>query len=215
MKKYQYILAAMSLIFIIGLACTTSTPQSISLPEGILFQDDFEDSSSGWDQINVDDGITDYENGYYRIYVDTDSTDVWANPGLNFTDAVVEVEATKAGGPDDNDMGVICRYQDVSNFYFFIIASDGYYGVGRVIDGEQELIGMDSMLTSDAIRQGNATNKIVGECVGDNLNLIVNGQVLATVTDSTFDRGDVGLMAGTFSTPGTDIHFDNFVVREP
>jgi hypothetical protein len=33
--------------------------------------------------------------------------------------------------------------------------------------------------------------------------------------DSTLTSGDVGLMAGTFSNPGTDILFDNFVVRQP
>jgi hypothetical protein len=33
--------------------------------------------------------------------------------------------------------------------------------------------------------------------------------------DSSFSSGDVGLIAGSFATEGTDIHFDNFVVRQP
>jgi hypothetical protein len=213
MKKV-YFLAIITVLITSVLACASSTPDE-PLPAGILFQDDFSDSSSGWDRVNVDEGVTDYENGIYRIWVNTESTDVWANPGLKFTDTVVEVEATKVGGPDDNDFGIICRYADESNFYTFIISSDGYYGILKVLDGEQILIGEDEMMPGDAIQQGNITNTIRADCVGSSLKLYANGNLLAVVEDNSFSSGDVGLLAGTFGEPGTDIHFDNFVVREP
>lgn len=213
MKKV-YLFVIIIVLILSVLACASGTP-SEPLPEGVLFKDDFSDTSSGWDRVNVDEGITDYENGIYRIWVNTESTDVWANPGLNFTDTVVEVEATKVGGPDDNDFGIICRYENESNFYSFIISSDGYYGILKVLDGEQILIGADEMLPDDAIKQGNATNTIRADCVGSNLTLYANGTQLASVQDNSFSSGDVGLLAGTFSEPGTDIHFDNYVVRQP
>jgi hypothetical protein len=212
-KKLNFIIIIVVLV-LTALACGSSTP-SEPLPEGVLFQDDFSDTSSGWDRVNVSDGITDYEDGIYRILVNTDNTDVWANPGLNFTDTVIEVEATKVGGPDDNDFGIICRYEDTSNFYALIISSDGYYGVYKVLDGEQLLIGEESMMPDDAIKQGNVTNIIRADCIGSTLTLFVNGTQLVSVQDSSFSSGDAGLLAGTFDTPGTDIHFDNFVVREP
>jgi hypothetical protein len=193
-----------------------SSPNApVSLPSDILFQDDFSDPSSGWDQVNEDEGSTDYVNGEYRIYVDEANYDIWANPGLNFTDTVIEVEANKVGGPDDNDFGVICRYQDLDNFYFFIISSDGFYGVAKVINGEQELIDMENMEESDAINQGSASNLIRADCVGNQLTLYINGEKVADTNDSQYSSGDVGLIAGTFDTAGTDVHFDNFVVREP
>ncbi len=37
----------------------------------------------------------------------------------------------------------------------------------------------------------------------------------ASVTDTSFTHGDIGLMAGTFDQPNVTIAFDNFVVREP
>ncbi len=184
-------------------------------PPGILFQDDFADPSSGWDQVNNPEGITNYENGYYRILVNTTDTDVWANPGLHFTDVIIEVEATKAGGPDDNDFGVICRYKDIDNFYMFIISSDGYYGVGKVKNGELTLVGTDQLQPHKVIRQGAATNQIRADCIGSHLVLQVNGTTLADVVDGEFTSGDVGLVAGTYSESGTDIHFDNFIVRRP
>ena len=169
--KFLAILAAMALAI---LACSLTggdTPPSgnesgssvsIDPASNVLFQDDFSDPTSGWDQINEVEGITDYSNGVYRILVNTDNTDVWANPGLSFSDTVTEVEATKVGGPDDNDLGLICRYQDESNFYFFIISSDGFYGIAKVLNGEQELVGLENMEYSEAINQGNATNRSAG-----------------------------------------------------
>jgi hypothetical protein len=215
--KFIAILAALTLV---TLACSLmggdgGSPAGADVPSGVLFQDDFSDPSSGWDQVNEVEGITDYTNGVYRMLVNTDNTDIWANPSLNFTDTVTEVEATKVGGPDDNDLGLICRYQDESNFYFFIISSDGFYGIAKVSDGEQVLVGLESMEYSEAINQGNNTNRLRADCIGQTLTLYVNDQQLLQVTDAQFGSGDVGLIAGTFDVAGTDIHFDNFVVRQP
>ncbi len=220
MPNRNQLIAVLAALLIASLACSVlngddSSVGAPALPPDILFQDDFSDPSSGWDQVEVPEGITDYENGYYRMLVNTEETDIWANPGLFFTDVVIEVDAEKVGGPDDNDFGIICRYQDIDNFYFFIISSDGYYGVGKVINGEQELIGTDQMYPDDAIKQGNTTNQIKADCIGSHLVLHANGTQLADVQDTAFSSGDVGLIAGTFAQPGTDIHFDNFVVKKP
>jgi hypothetical protein len=216
MSRIYKFLLILSILGLAVLACSLTGDNNVSeLPGDVLFQDDFSDTSSGWDRVNETEGITDYQNGVYRILVNTASFDVWANPGLDFTDTVVEVEATKVSGPDDNDFGVICRYQDINNFYFFVISSDGYYGIAKVVDGEQELLGMDNMEYSDAINQGNATNEIRAECVGDSLILSINGQTLMNASDPDYTSGDVGVIAGTFDTAGTDIQFDNFVVKKP
>jgi hypothetical protein len=218
-KGYKFIVI-MAALMLVTLACSitggndTASSES-DLPPDILFIDDFSDESSGWDRINEDEGVTDYSDGVYRIAVNTDNTDIWANPGLSFTDTVIEVDAKKVGGPDDNDFGIICRYQDLSNFYFFIISSDGFYGIAKVIDGEQILIGLENMEYSDTINQGNSSNKLRADCVGKNLVLHINGQKLLEVNDSQYSTGDVGLIAGTFDVAGTDIHFDNFIVRKP
>jgi hypothetical protein len=217
-RNLRIILFGCSLL-IAGLACNFSsiTPDEPAAPTeaGVLFQDDFSDEDSGWDQYRDSLAITDYEDGGYRIYVNESNYDVWANPGRSFTDVSVEVQATRVGGPEENDFGVICRYQDVDNFYFFIVGSDGYYGIGMVADGVQQLVGMDAMLISQGINKGSETNTIRADCVGDRLTLYANGTILADVRDSTLRSGDVGLIAGTFDDPGADILFDNFVVRQP
>jgi hypothetical protein len=197
----------------------TQQPQ---LPSNVLFQDDFSNPSSGWDQFSDADGLTNYEDGVYRILVDTPEFTFWANPGLGNTlpsDVHVEVDATKVGGPDFNDFGVLCRYSGTgssASFYEFIITSDGYAGIVRVTESSQDVISTDGQLQSfDAVTQGNTTNHIKAECFGSLLTLYVNDVLFTSVTDTTLTGGDVGLLASSYEEGGVDIHFDNFLVTVP
>ncbi len=195
------------------------TPQSGKKPGGkLLFADDFSDSGSGWDVYRGDDAITDYyPDGTYHIKVMEKQTDVWANPGKDFpANVVVEVKALKVGGPEDNDFGLICRYQNKDNFYYFVISSDGYYGIGKEFKGKQILLSSKALEYSDLIPEGAVTVHLRAACVRDTLSLWVNGKLLAQVHDTSITKGgDVGLIAGTFDTPGTEISFDDFVVYAP
>jgi hypothetical protein len=60
-----------------------------------------------------------------------------------------------------------------------------------------------------------ATNHIRADCIQDKLSLYVNGVHLIDVIDGDLLEGNVGLIAGTWDTPGTDILFDNFLVIQP
>ncbi len=181
----------------------------------LLFEDDFSDSTSGWDRYADDDTFTDYSEGGYRIFVNTSESYSWANPYLQLTDVLIEVDARKLGGPNDNDFGVICRYKDIENFYFFVISSDGYYSINKYLNGNLEIVGREQYGESTAIRQGADFNEIQASCIGNNLELVVNGLSLFKAQDLDFPTGDVGLIAGTFEEPGTDILFENFRVYRP
>lgn len=196
-----------------GLACQYF--QLPVQPGDVLFQDDFSRSSSGWDRYQDATYRADYSEGRYRITVAVPETDAWANPRLHFEDVRVEVEATKLGGPNDNVFGVLCRYQDPRNFYFFLLSSDGYVGVGAYKDGRRKLLSDSSLLPSLAVSQGAATNLVRADCIGYKLDLYVNGYLVSQAQAAEWMEGDVGLMAGTYEEPGADIGFDNFTVRKP
>lgn len=218
MKLNLRLLSFVAVLGLVILACGGGVDAPAAQDSDIIFQDDFSNKSNNWDEVRIEgEGLTDYEGEAYQIRVDTVNTDVWANPeDQSFTNVRVEVQATKqAGGTDNNDFGLICRYQDESNFYFFIISSDGYFGIGKVKDGAQELIGNDNMMPSDAINQGDAVNQIRADCNGTILTLYVNGQEVDSQIDSDFTAGNVGLIAGTFEDTYTDILFDNFTVKKP
>jgi len=229
MKKHM--LLVIGSLLLASLACSyvsrlvggeNLVPAAPEQPSNVLFQDDFSNPSSGWDQFSDVDGLTNYENGVYRIRIDKPDFTFWANPGLGGilpSDVRIEVDATKAGGPDFNDFGIICRYSGLggqASFYEFIISSDGFAGIVLVTENSQQVISGDGELQPfDAIRQGSATNHIQAECSGSQLTLYVNGVVLTSVSDTTLANGDVGLLASTYDEAGVDILFDNFFVTVP
>ena len=69
--------------------------------------------------------------------------------------------------------------------------------------------------STDAVKQGSATNHLRGDCVGSTLTLYVNGQQVSTVNDTSFTSGDIGLTVGTFDDPNAAVTFDNFIVFKP
>jgi hypothetical protein len=212
-RTYVSLILLASVMLILCQACNLLEPPVES--GSVLFQDDFSRNASGWDRYSDDTYVTDYESGGYRIAIFTPETNVWARPHLNFDDTMVQVMATKLDGPDDNVFGVLCRYQDAKNFYFFLISSDGYCGIGIYQDGGEILLSSDAMLPSEAINQGEDTNHIRADCVGEELSLYINGALAAQAIASDWARGDVGLIAGTYDKPGTDLLFENFSVLLP
>lgn len=183
--------------------------------ENQLFIDDFSEAKSGWDRFSGEIGSTDYKNKAYQITVNEPNTDLFTNPSKLYKDTIIEVTATRIGGPDNNSFGVICRFQDEKNFYAAQISSDGYAGIFRMKDGDYQLLGQEKMIPVPAILGGSAANTIHFECIGRSLALAVNGAPVDAREDKSFDNGDVGLIAGTFEEAGVVIAFDDFKVTKP
>ena len=196
------------------IALPSSQPQPAASTGAVLFQDDFSSPTSGWDRTKYAEGIMDYDGGGYRILVNALQANFWSTPHKDFSDVRVEVDAGKLAGPDENRIGLICR-SDGKDYYFFLISSDGYYGLGLFQDGKANLLGQSEMSSSGNIRTGAAINHLRADCNGNDLSFYVNGVELADAHDSTLTHGDVGLLAGTFGQPGADIVFDNFVALKP
>ena len=219
-KRLPIVLAALLLA---SLACSlggaldstdTTDTGSSDTSSDVLFNDDFSNPNSGWP--STDDGDEDfigYADGSYRIFVSAPELLLFATSPDSFqNDVHIEIDATKVGGPDDNYFGLICRYQDLDNFYFFLLSSDGFAGIGMYLNDEIQFLSGEQFDYTEAINQGNATNRISADCVGDQLTLYANGDEVATATDSTFSDGYVGVLARANAEPGVDILFDNLTV---
>lgn len=213
MKSLRFIVISLALAFA-SLACFSVGTQSPDTD--ILFSDHFSNTDKDWDQVSTTNASTDYYNNAFRIVVNAANTDVWANPGKeSFTDVQIEVDATKNGGPDDNDFGIICRYTEADQFYYAIITSDGYYGILKMTENGGMPIGDDRLHENDKINQGTATNHLRFDCIGSTLTLYVNGIQVDQKTDTQWVTGNVGLIAGSYDIAGTDILYDNFIVYKP
>jgi len=203
------------IVFLLISACApVAVPTVMPARSGdILYQDDFERNNTGWARLSNDNGIMDYDNGGYRMLVQQPELNMWSIPEKNFRDVRLEVDVIRLNGPEENRMGLLCRYQS-GNYYFFLISNDGYYVIGKLIGGLTLLLGQSEMQSSQVIQPG-TLNHLRADCIGDQLTFYINYTEVASATDSDLPAGDVGVVAGAFSEPGVDVLFDHFVVIQP
>lgn len=209
--KFSYLLSS----FLFLSACTSVPISAVSTanPGDILYQEQFENNTTGWARIANDNGIMDYDGGGYRILVRQPKLNIWSTSEKDFGDVRLEADVIKLNGPDENRMGLICRYQ-AGDYYFFMISNDGYYAIGKFIGGMTLLLGQSEMQATDAIQTG-TMNHLRADCIGNKLTFYINFTEVASATDTDFPSGDVGVVAGSFAEPGVDVMFDNFVVLQP
>lgn len=205
MKKQ--LLLGMAVLLLATLAC--------GLPTGnVLFQDDFSDCNNGWPSERDSLGISDCENGVYRILVDTDYNFFWAASGESFDgDVSIQTEATKTSGSDVGDIGIICRYDtDADNFYFLTMGFDGYATIGRWTGEDYTLLADSSDHDFGSSAQ---THTLRADCIGNTMTLFVDNVQIISAQDNAYSSGEAGFIVGTYDEPGVDVSFDNFIVSAP
>ena len=213
--KYHRLFFLVFFVFLLS-ACQSSVITDLAAgPGGLLYHDDFSDPTSGWTRTSSPNGTLAYDNGSYRMTVASPYYDLWAVSGQAYRDVKVEVDAARLAGPDVNRFGVICRYRDPQNYYFFILTSDGYYTIGKISGYVRTLLGQNMMAYSAAIVPGNGPNHLRLDCIGQTLTGYVNDQAIVAASDADFPSGDAGLIVGAFDQPGVDVAFDNFAVYKP
>jgi hypothetical protein len=215
MKLYRLLPSSFILLAFFLSSCLPSQARILSSSKSgdLLYQEGFEDNTTGWARISNDNGIMDYDSGGYRILIKQPKLNMWSTPEKDFGDTRIEADVIKLNGPDENRMGLLCRYQS-GNYYFFIISNDGYYVIGKFIGGLTLLLGQSEMQASETIQKG-MMNHLRADCIGNKLTFYINFSEVASATDTDLPTGDVGVLAGAFSEPGVDVLFDNFVVMQP
>ena len=193
-----------------------SVPTSVVVPLAgtVVLEEDFSDPASGWFE-NADEFTTHaYDDGAYRIVIHQVNYDAWSYAGLDLSDSRVSVQALPIAGPPDLAFGLICRVQDDHNYYAGYVTADGWAALFRKEEDDFVSLLPGDWVETDAVLPA-GSNDLILECLGDRLQLMLNGVPVAQATDATFPSGDVGLLAATFDGPGADVRFDNFVVSEP
>jgi hypothetical protein len=197
-------------------APTEPLPDKGPGPAALIYADDFSDIDSGWDTNFENETEAGYTNGEYRLAVYRTDYVVWGNPSMAppFGDIRIEVDTRHEEGPLDNNFGILVRYQDDDEgFYWFQISSDGYYSVDMREFGEWATL--VEWQESGAIRQGaGTTNRLAVEATGNQFSFYVNDEFLTSITADAFPSGNIGLAVGAFDEPGVVIHFDNVMVYE-
>lgn len=172
------------------------------------------DVEDAWESYSNPNGVElGIENGVYRAYTMSEGF-VWALNEQPHEDVVLEVEATPLTIHFGNAYGIMCR-ADVANDgdgYYFMINANGYYSI-RMGQGNDVLPLVD-WTHSDLIRPELDQNTIGAVCIDDQLAMYVNGELLAEVTDSSYQSGLTGIAIAAAPNSDVDVVFDNLMIYQ-
>jgi hypothetical protein len=127
----------------------------------------------------------------------------------NYGDIQIEVRAHRVEGPIDGYYGIICNFQNGTNYYILAVGVDGWYGIGLKKTGQLKFL-QEGVDQTGAVRMGDSENLLRAECARGVLTLWANGIQLASIKDRTFTSGSVGLGVGNRKVPGTVVIFNDF-----
>lgn len=192
---------------------TINTTLPTSLPTNnpsILYENDFsmrEISNEYFDDIS---SMSYSDDGGYIIMIKK----VNSYSGLNFpisaSDVRVEINADQLSGSDKDFYGLVCRVSD-DNFYLFTISENGFFEIGKSINGWTTSLKSSQVST---VTWREKMNNIVGECHGPYLRLIVNKKLVAQVEDNSFSSGDVGILVGSRNDINVSVKFFDVLVTK-
>lgn len=190
---------------------TTPTANAAVPQEQTLFSDDFSDATSGWPSGTTESSEYGYQSNGYRILAIGQGSAPWVSRNGMYDNLSLYVDAAPISSNSSGYYGLICRIQNAQNFYYLVIANDGSYDIGKLRDGEIRSLLPAGTRHSDSINQGNQSNRIKADCMGNTLRLYANDVLLAEITDTDFNTGENGM---TVSASGSsfEVIFDNFLI---
>ncbi len=179
----------------------------------LVYEDDFSDPGSGWDDAFDRYTTKQYGNNKYYIEITTSNLVAWGLANRTVADFRLEVDAAQETGPRNNGYGILFRFQDRDNFYRFDISGDGFFLLSKF--HASEWITLVPWTASSAINVGQAQNRLVVDATGSEVRVYANGSLLAEVVDDTFSEGNFGFFASTFSEPNLTVRFDDIKLWTP
>jgi hypothetical protein len=135
-----------------------------------------------------------------------------------YRDVVVTATFRKTGGPPGGGYGLIVRDQgpargdsgEQAGRFYVLAVSDQGVGIRRR-EGEQ-WVDLVPWTPAAEVRPGGDPNTLAAVALGDQLGLMVNGALLASVRDRVLGEGAVGLFVGG---DGNEVAVERFLVELP
>jgi len=173
--------------------------------------DSFEEVSGYWAETQQSNFNLTQDDSKFVIEIFKEYFTAWAlYSDLVLDDAILLTSAVRAS-EGQGAYGIVFRYQDVNNFYYFWLDDDGYFEIGKRVDGE--FIPLEGPTYSEAILRGGENNKLGLIAAGDIFHAYINFEDVATVIDNEFDKGQLGMMANTpLETTDFKAEFDYFSI---
>lgn len=204
-------------------ATLVPTPTSTPEPPPRFFTEEFEGALVYWSTLYAsgDASRVETHNRDSQLVFELYSSNAWvyAIHGTYEYDTVHIETRIESTGSSTNYMGLVCSYQEQNGWFEFNISSDGSY---TILYGEWLGEGVASYMpvadgNSEYIQQGNGVNEIGLDCLGDKLQLYINGKLFRNIDVSRFELsgGKVGLAVASFEEVPVILGFDWVKVSEP
>ncbi len=175
-----------------------------SLPkEAPLFSDSFLSDTYGWNlQSSPGNYTVTLGNGTLSLQVEKHNLLWELLPGeKSFGNFTLTVNAVLSQGDQNNGYGVYIRGasdqgSDLATYYRFELYGDGSYAIvkgTRDASGHSSSTKIVDYTLSPAIRTQGKVNQIMIIAKGPALSLVVNGQLLKTISDTSYTSGSIAL----------------------
>ena len=174
--------------------------------------DDFGDNHTGWPIEDDSEHTFAYIGGEYQILGKNTNWALSPTSGVQMADGVIVVRmrfASATGGSCDNGGIMFGQMLDNDNeFYRFVVQRNGLYCIQRHVAGSG-WVGLECGAATGYLPYP-ATNRLKVVRDGSTIAASINGQLLATVSDSSYLGSlRVGLSAGS-GTNSADLRFDDY-----
>lgn len=129
------------------------------------------------------------------------------SPADKVGDAVTTVSVKQTSGPITYFYGLVIRRLSKGNYYEFQIDANGKWRFGKVVNGTSTDI--VALTPSATIKTGlNQVNTLSVQAQGSHFVFSINGTQVGSADDSTFTRGDTGLIGND----GIEVIYTNLIV---
>ncbi len=208
-------LLAITMLVLVSLACSAVS----LLGGGALIEDDFNSGEGNWGVGTDADSSVEYSDGGLRIKVFADNFFVWSQPDdVDYENVHAEVTVINNGTDSTTAFGIMCNQQFIEDSaYYFVVTPGGEYAIAKAALAQTDifLTNNDEWGESDLIAQDADSYRIGVDCGNGTLTLYVDGQQIASVSDSTYINGGVALLVWSAEEVATaDVTFDDFIMTK-
>jgi hypothetical protein len=197
----------------VPLPTETAVPVSSN---NILLQDDFS-TQDAWGTLDDSKSTVKYENNALRIRIFEKNYVIWSRPNdLDYESIHAEVTAINNDTDSTTAFGIVCYQQSKDwSFYFLAMTPGGEYAIIRATDGQDDvfLTNDGKWASSGLIKQNAASYRLSADCGGGRLTLYVDGQRVASISDSAYSKGHIGVFTWSGENAASaDVSFDDFLL---
>ena len=203
---------------VVGVTSMPAPTEEAELQEGVLYEDDFSNITSGWpNELEFDNYYIGYhEPDFYHVEVhEPNDSAVVVIPGESFDDLTVEAEVLVSEANTDPSgnfrYGLVVR-RSGNLYYAFTISprTQSWYVLKSTPTGLEVLEeGAD-----DSIQGLVEVDTLRVDAQGPAFTFHINGRLVSRVHDPDYAGGEVGFVVETFDGPRAHIHYDDLTIRE-